>query len=175
MIVYLVMALTNKQQIFINEYVKCWNATEAAKRAGYSPNGNSHRQIGTENLSKPVIQEAIQIKLKESSMSADEVLQRLARFARGNIKNVADISSSIDLTALDDDVSLTIKKFKRRITHNKNGDMHEDVELELYSAHDALRDIGKHHALFTEKLQLSGDEDKPIVVKIVKGVSMDDL
>jgi len=30
------MSLTRKQQVFVQEYLQCWNASEAARRAGYS-------------------------------------------------------------------------------------------------------------------------------------------
>ena len=44
---------TAKQQRFIDEYPKDLNATEAAKRAGYS--AKTARSIGQENLTKPDI------------------------------------------------------------------------------------------------------------------------
>ena len=47
------MALTAKQQRFVDEYLKDLNATQAAIRAGYSK--STARQMGAENLSKPVI------------------------------------------------------------------------------------------------------------------------
>ena len=46
--------LTEKQKIFCREYIYDWNATRAAKVAGYSE--DTARQIGSENLSKPSIQ-----------------------------------------------------------------------------------------------------------------------
>ena len=49
--------LTPKQQCFIEEYLIDLHATKAAVRAGYSE--KTARQIGSENLSKPAIQEAI--------------------------------------------------------------------------------------------------------------------
>ncbi|MDP0070209.1 terminase small subunit, partial [Glaesserella parasuis] len=48
--------LTDKQQRFVEEYLIDLNATQAAIRAGYS--ADTARQIGAENLSKLVIQEA---------------------------------------------------------------------------------------------------------------------
>jgi phage terminase small subunit len=39
------MALTKKQELFINEYLKCFNATKAAKEAGYKE--TSARQHGS--------------------------------------------------------------------------------------------------------------------------------
>lgn len=52
------MALTIKQELFVAAYCSNgYNATKAALTAGYSP--NSAGVIGSENLSKPEIAEAI--------------------------------------------------------------------------------------------------------------------
>ena len=51
--------LTVKQQRFTEEYVVDYNATAAAKRAGYSP--KTAGAIGFENLTKPEIQKALGI------------------------------------------------------------------------------------------------------------------
>jgi phage terminase small subunit len=76
------MALSNKQRKFINEYLQCFNATEAARLAGYSP--KTARAIGAENLTKPDIAAEIEKALNESAMSASEVLMRLAEQARND-------------------------------------------------------------------------------------------
>jgi phage terminase small subunit len=45
--------LTDKQQAFIEAYLTCWNATQAAIDAKYSK--KTARVIGPENLSKPAL------------------------------------------------------------------------------------------------------------------------
>jgi len=50
--------LTPRQQRFVDEFIVGGNATEAARRAGYSE--RTARQIAAENLSKPDIQAAIE-------------------------------------------------------------------------------------------------------------------
>jgi phage terminase small subunit len=50
--------LTPKQKIFCEEYIVDWNATRAAKVAGYSE--KTAYSIGSENLSKPEIQAYIE-------------------------------------------------------------------------------------------------------------------
>lgn len=71
--------LTNKQQRFVEEYPKDLNATQAAIRAGYSK--KTARQTGTENLSKPVIanaiEEALNARSERTKIDADWVLERL--------------------------------------------------------------------------------------------------
>lgn len=49
--------LTTKQQLFIVEYLKDFNASRAARDAGYSE--DSAEVIGSENLKKPYIKKAI--------------------------------------------------------------------------------------------------------------------
>ena len=46
--------LTEKQKRFCQEYLKNFNATQAAIKAGYSR--KTCRQIGSENLTKPAVQ-----------------------------------------------------------------------------------------------------------------------
>jgi phage terminase small subunit len=52
------MALTSKQQRFVDEYCVDLNATQAAIRAGYSR--KTAYSIGSENLTKPEIKVALQ-------------------------------------------------------------------------------------------------------------------
>ena len=51
-------ALTARQARFVDEYAICMNATEAARRAGYSP--KTARVIGQENLLKPAVKQALE-------------------------------------------------------------------------------------------------------------------
>ena len=71
--------LTPKQQRFVDEYLIDLNATQAAIRAGYSE--KTAQQIGAENLSKLVIQEAIQntqnIRSQRTEVTQDYVLKTI--------------------------------------------------------------------------------------------------
>ena len=57
--------MTKKQKRFIEEYLIDLNATQAAIRAGYSP--DTAQQMGSENLSKPVISAEISKAMAERS------------------------------------------------------------------------------------------------------------
>lgn len=79
--------LTPKQKAFCDYYIETLNATESAKRAGYSE--KTAREMGTENLSKPLIRAYIDKILAEKDneriASQDEVLQFLTSMMRGEI------------------------------------------------------------------------------------------
>src|SRR3990172_8007067 len=88
--------LSNKQRAFIEHYLTCWNASEAARRAGYRGRANT---IGARLLSNVVIAAAVEARLAELQMGADEILVRFTEHARGSMADFVDAgSASIDLS-----------------------------------------------------------------------------
>jgi phage terminase small subunit len=77
------MALTPKIQRFCEEYLIDMNATQAAKRAGYSE--KTAHQSGYELLKKPEIKEYISKRVAESAMDKEEALKLVADIARSNL------------------------------------------------------------------------------------------
>lgn len=61
--------LTPRQRLFVGEYVLCNNASEAARRAGYSE--RTARAIACEILTKPDVQEAIRAVKAENAARLD--------------------------------------------------------------------------------------------------------
>ncbi len=76
--------LTDKQRLFVAEYVRTKNATQAALFAGYSK--KTAKVVGAQNLSKLNIQKEIAKKLKaiesETIIGAKEIRERLTKIAR---------------------------------------------------------------------------------------------
>ena len=89
--------LTPKQKAFCDYYVELGNATEAAIRAGYSK--KTARQVGSENLSKPYINQYITERMKKVEekriASGDEVLQYLTAVMRGEVKDQFELDASL--------------------------------------------------------------------------------
>lgn len=87
-----VVALTPKQQRFVDEYLVDLNATKAAERAGYST--ESARQTASENLSKPYIQAAIaearQQQQERTHITADRVVRELALIATADARELVE-------------------------------------------------------------------------------------
>jgi phage terminase small subunit len=153
--------LTDKQQAFISAYLACgFNATEAARRAGYSD--RTAHAIGWENLRKPEIATAIQQGLAERTMTADEVLARIAEQARSTMDDFLDDEGAVDLKRARERGKLHLVKAR---STTKEGE-----RIELYSAQSALELLAKHHKLLTDNIAVSGTLD----VKGYTHVSPDD-
>lgn len=164
------MALSRKQQAFIEHYLTSWNATQAAIAAGYSQ--KSARAIGAENLTKPDIQAAIQARLVELKMTADEVVTRLTEHARGSLAPFLRVAPDGELLGFTfgDDTPLHLLR-KASVTTRRIKDMTETtVTIELHDPQAALTLLGKHHKLFTDNVALSGQ----LGVKTYQTVSPDD-
>lgn len=174
--------LTGKQQAFINAYLSNgFNATEAARQAGYEGNDNVLGVTGHENLRIPKIASIVQERLNEAAMSANEVLARLSKIARGEVTDFLDDEGRFDLkSARRLQKAGLLKKVKSKRTSKQIDALTEDeretletsliseeVEFELYSAHEALRDLGKYHKLLSDRQEISGLNGGPIEVNVV--------
>ncbi len=153
--------LNKRQQVFIDEYLKCFNGAEAARRAGYSE--KSARQTASELLSNPDISEHIQARLAEVHMSADEALKLTADIARGDVSQYINTFGGIDIDKIRDNGRLVKKIRTRTITKIGKTDTDEDTEItdteiELYPADTAIYNILKVHGKFTERVDLSNSD-----------------
>ena len=74
--------MTAKQQAFVREYLIDFNATAAAKRAGYSPrtaDRSGPRLLGNVGI-QAALQDAIQARAKRAELDADVVVEALRDF-----------------------------------------------------------------------------------------------
>jgi phage terminase small subunit len=74
--------LTTKQRLFVEAYLAKPNATEAARRAGYSEK-TAYSQ-GQRLLKNVEIQKMVEGRIEEAGMTADEILNELAEIASGD-------------------------------------------------------------------------------------------
>lgn len=168
--------LTDRQRLFVDAYLETLNATEAARRAGYQAKSEGvFRAIGHENLTKPNLKAIIDERLKRSTMSADEVLQRLTRQAQGvdptdfvKLKPVFDIDDDGNQVLLGEMVSIDIEDIRRRgLGHliKKIKPTARGVEVEWHDSQTALQLLGKYHGLFKEQMEHSGE----VILKVIRG------
>jgi phage terminase small subunit len=160
------MALTPKRRQFIEEYLRCWNASEAAAAVGYK---NARRQ-GSRLLTFVDIRNEVKRRIAETAMSADEVLLRLAEQARADIGDFIKVGKHQVRLDLARAQKAGLLRLVKSIRWTKYGPV-----LELYDAQAALALLGKHQRLFVERHEHSGPGGGPIVVLDLAGLSDDDL
>jgi len=185
--------LTPKQQVFVSEYLKCFNATAAAIAAGYSE--KSARQTGCDLLASPNISVQIQARINEVHMSADEALKLQADLAHvdvGFFFKIVDEWMFYPLPSyeilderevIDETVDPPKKRVSYRVRHVAlDMDKVQDpryswmiksfsdsskfgLKIETYDRQTAIANILKVHGRFTETVDLKNSDGslKPIV------------
>lgn len=146
--------MTKKQNRFVEEYLIDLNATQAAIRAGYSP--DTAKEIGCENLTKPNIRACIDRAMAERSkrtgVNADRVVQELAKIAFVNATEVIDpATATVKEDALPEDTA-AIQSVKVK-TFGEDG---LEREIKMADKLKALELLGKHMGMFKDKVELSG-------------------
>lgn len=191
------MGLTNKRRVFVEEYLKCWNATEAARRAGYgSPNNQGPRLLVNAS-----IQQAIKERLSALQMDADEILAGLTEQARGNLGDFFklveewtyyplpsyDIIDAKEIEILDEngkptgekkisywcrhvtiDMDKLIDPQYSKLLHKFTDSPKNGLGIEIYDKQSALSILGKIRGLYKEKIEISGKDGGPIQVELMK-------
>lgn len=128
--------------------MKCWNATEAARRAEYK----WPRRIGTRLLDK--FQGEIQERINELVMSADESLVRMSEIARGVWAEYIQADSSVDMAALVRDGKAHLIK---AIKPTKYGSTIEFCDMQK-----AIEMIGRAHQIYVSRTELTGADGGPV-------------
>ena len=149
--------MTKKQQRFVDEYLIDLNATQAAIRAGYSP--DTAQQMGSENLSKPVIRNAIDKAIAERSrrtgINQDRVINEIAKVAFLNPADVIDLNEAAVRDDADRDDTACIASVKVKTIPTDEGVISER-EVKTYDKLRALELLGKHLGMFTDRVKMEG-------------------
>lgn len=160
----LLKPLNPKQQRFIEEYLIDLNGTQAAIRAGYSP--NTANEQAARLLADVSIRTRVDVALAERSkrtgINQELVVQELAKIARVNPADIIDSNTGEIKTDSPDDLA-AIASVRIKVTPTKNGDMVER-EVRMADKLKALELLGKHLGMFpnTSKTEITGKDGGPI-------------
>jgi phage terminase small subunit len=151
------ITLKPQHQTFADAYLRTFNATKAAKEAGYSEK-TAYSQ-GSRLLKDVEIQAYVRTRMEEHAMSSTEVLYHLAQIARGDMDDIVDSKGTIDIyKAREAGRTNLIKRIKTKsiTTADKDGEGSDifESETEAYDRMKALELIAKHLGMFTEKIQI---------------------
>lgn len=149
--------LNKAQQVFVSEFLKCFNGTEAYSRAYPKAKRDSARACAADLLANPSVKAEIESRLAEHHMSADEALQRLADMARGDVTEFITPMGAFDIEAMKAaGKGHLIKKIKQKtVTKIGKTDKDEDTEvhdteIEFYDAQAAIDKVLKVHGKYSD-------------------------
>lgn len=142
--------LSPKQAAFVLAYLKCKNATQAAKEAGYK--GKYVDRQAWEMLENPRIKAALDEELNKQSKrlrwDADRTLLEIERLASFDPKDLIGVKCPEDIANLPEDV--------RRAVVGWSWDKMGNFVVKL-AKETALGMLAKHYGLMIDRVQHSGN------------------
>ncbi len=151
--------LTPKRQRFVQEYLVDLNATQAAIRAGYSePTGAA---IGSENLTKPeialAIREAKAQRSRRTEVTADRVLEELARIAFASISDAVEWHSDGATVKASSELSPEVLAAVSEVSETRHRDGSVAVKVKMHDKLAALNKVADHLRMFVNRVEHSGN------------------
>lgn len=155
--------LNPKQELFCQQYTIHWNATRAAKEAGYSE--KSAMELGYQLLQNPSVKSRIEKltehALKEMGISRARVLNELSRIAFTNMSDLANWNESgvrfKSSEEISPEIATAISEVSETVTQAGG-----TLKIKQHDKVKALELLGKHLKMFTDKHEHSGPDGKPI-------------
>lgn len=147
--------LNERMQRFVDEYCIDFNATRAAIAAGYSE--KTANRMGSENLSKPVIQKAIAEKQKSIQQKLEITHERtvleIARLSFSDLRKVFDENGNLlPIHQWKDDAAAAISSIKILETKkDDDGTVTQTKEIKFWDKNKALDCLSKHLGLYQKE------------------------
>ena len=161
------MELKGRRELFAREYLKDLNGTQAALRAGYSP--NSARTEASQLLAIDEVQariaELANARNEKFEVDAVEVLRELHRMLTADVAQAFNDDGSLKpIHEIPIDLRRTIAGFDCEEIYEWVGERRDREKVEsgrlkkvkFWSKEKAAELLGKHLALFVERLKVEG-------------------
>jgi phage terminase small subunit len=147
-----------RREVFTAEYLKNPNGTQAAIKAGFSPRSAhdaAHRLMKHPDVQAALAKVRAKVEAKTAAVAdkleitAERVLQELAKIGFSDLRRVAKWGNGLDLIAsdkLDDATAGAVSE----VAMTKYG-----PRIKLYDKRAALVDLGKHVGVFKDGADIS--------------------
>lgn len=139
--------LTDKQEMFCQEYIKDLNATQAAIRAGYSK--KTAEVIGSENLIKPKVKERIQElkdkRVQRTKIDADYMTKTLQSWLEVDVTQLLSLTVE-QIKSLPLEVRKMVQAAKPTNIKTEDGQVLYDIKF--VSKEKAAEMLSKHIGYF---------------------------
>lgn len=171
--------LTDRQRLFLDEYMIDRNATQAATRAGFG----SAEVMGPRLIKRPHIAAAIAERVEQQSertgITADRVLAEIAKVAFSDLRRVFTPGGNLlPLQDIDDETAACLSSIEivtRKVPGGEEAEVEHVAKIKLWDKMNALEKLGKHLGLFADKVEHTGKDGGPIEIndrELAKRIAM---
>lgn len=157
------MSLSPQRLLFVDKYFeRKFDGAQAAIDAGYSP--KTARQQASRLLTNVNIAAEIQRRLDAQVMTRDEALRTMSDMARADIDDFLTLPGTFPYVDLEKARRLGKTHLIKKVKVRGDG----GIEIELYDKRAALHDVGLHHGLWKDGVEIKVDIN--LVVSVIDAI-----
>lgn len=147
----------NKQDLFVKEYLKDLNGTQAYIRAGYKVKDENSAAVMANRLLRNVkvqekIQKAMAEREKRTEITQDRVLKEIANLAFTDRTGIVNLNNNRLIIKNFDELTPEQKACISGVKETKYG-----IEVTFYNKEKALEMLGRHLGMFNDKVKIDGE------------------
>lgn len=147
--------ITPKMRRFMDAYLKEPNGRKAAIKAGYPKKSAAH--CASRILQSPQVKRELKRRYEAASKKADvsveRILKEYEKLAFSNVLHYVRIEGGepvLDLSDLPEEYAAAISECEMKVDQDGNA----TSKIKLVDKKGALQDLGRYHAMFTDKVQV---------------------
>lgn len=169
--------ISDRDMLFIDEYMVDMDAKNAAIRAGYKPStaNTASEWIRSENPTKPRVREEILRRMADRSrrlgVTADRVILELARIAFADLSGIIDLETGEVYPDADKSDLSAVASVKIKTTVSGN----TEREIRMTDKTRAIELLGKHLGMFEKKIDAEQSGSSIRIIRTADGgIEVDD-
>lgn len=171
-------SLTDREQLFVAEYLIDFNGTKSAIRAGYSP--NSAAVTASQLLRKPNIKAEMDrqySKIYDSlSTRARRVIEELVRISFSDVRELFDEKGNLlPIPDLPDSIAPAISSVEVVKRYSDEETSEYVTKIRLWDKTKALQMLGKHLGILRDIVEHTGKDGGPIKLEETVTIDPDSL
>lgn len=164
--------LAPRQALFVAEYAKDLNATQAAIRAGYSK--HSAAIAGSKMLKVPKIAAALESlqadRAERTGVTQDRIVNELARIAFADIAGAFDANGNLlPVSQMPEDVRRAMSGLDTEEFQRDDGLAGRARRIRSWDKVKAIELLMRHNGMLRDKVELSGKDGEALSISIDLG------
>lgn len=156
-----------REERFVLEYLKDFDAARAYQAAGWKGTGNGASVSGGRVLRRPRVQELLRQQsgkmLSKAELSVERVIEELRRLSFSDVRTLFDEHGNLrplhDLTPEQSSAIGALEVVKRNLTAG-DGQSDTIIKIKCWDKPKSLELLAKYFGILKEKVEITGDWDK---------------
>lgn len=164
------MKLNAKQRLFVDLYVRDFNACRASRAAGFASDYHGYKMLRDDSV-RDAVQKALEERRALIKIESDDIIRELALVAFADPGAMYDNEGVLlNIPDMDEGTRRTISGIEQRIDARLN----ITTRIRTHDKMKALEALGRHLGMFVDRTEITGKDGGPVEVNSPAKLSIEE-